>query len=128
MVWLAISVALLAASLAAVVVVALPVMLELSRAARSAERLFETLARELPPTLEALRLTGQELAELSDHVDEGVRSASQVVQQVDAGVESLRQGVHQTQSFSRQVWVGAKAAWRVLRRPSPAKGRQRLKR
>jgi len=56
--WLGLSLLLVAVSLTAVLVVAIPTLMELSRAARSAEKLFDTLGRELPPTLEALRLTG----------------------------------------------------------------------
>ncbi|MGB7413528.1 MAG: hypothetical protein WA902_04900, partial [Thermosynechococcaceae cyanobacterium] len=55
--WLGLSILLVAICLATVLVVAIPAFQELARAARSAEKLFDTLSRDLPPTLEALRLT-----------------------------------------------------------------------
>ena len=58
--WLSISLLLVCVSLAVAIAIAIPALQELSRAARSAEKLFDTLTRELPPTLEAIRLTGGE--------------------------------------------------------------------
>jgi len=54
--WLGCSLLLVAVSLTAVFIAALPALQELARAARSAEKLFDTLHREFPPTLEAIRL------------------------------------------------------------------------
>ncbi|MEM7581337.1 MAG: DUF948 domain-containing protein, partial [Cyanobacteria bacterium P01_A01_bin.80] len=56
--WLGLSILLVAVSLTALLVAAIPALQEVARAARSAEKLFDTLSRELPPTLEAVRLTG----------------------------------------------------------------------
>ena len=49
--WLGISLFLVAVSLTAVLVVTIPALQEVARAARSAEKLFDTLNREFPPTL-----------------------------------------------------------------------------
>ncbi len=109
--WLGLSLLLVAISLAAVLVVAIPTMRELSRAARSAEKLFDTLGRELPPTLEAIRLTGLEITELTDDVSEGVQQAGRVVKQVDDGLTSARQQAQTLHTGTRSFFAGARAAW-----------------
>ena len=81
--WLGLSFLLLALSLTTVLIVTLPAMLALARAARSIEKLADTLARELPPTLEAIRLTGIEISELTDGVNDSVQTAGEIVKQVD---------------------------------------------
>jgi uncharacterized protein YoxC len=116
--WLGLSILLVAVSLTAVLIVALPALRELARAARSAEKLFDTLSRELPPTLEAIRLTGLEITDLTDEVGEGVQNAGQVVQQVNQSISGVRQGARQAQVTTRSVFAGVKAAWKVLQRPS----------
>ncbi len=68
--WLGLSLLLVATSLTAVLVAAIPALQELARAARSAEKLFDTLSRELPPTLEAIRVTGLEITDLTDDVSD----------------------------------------------------------
>lgn len=116
--WLGLSILLVAVSLTAVLIVALPALRELARAARSAEKLFDTLSRELPPTLEAIRLTGLEISDLTDDVSEGVQNAGQVVQQVNQSISGVRQGARQAQVTTRSVFAGVKAAWKVFQRPS----------
>lgn len=116
--WLTLSLLLLTVSLTTVLLVAVPALQELGRAARTAEKLFDTLHRELPPTLEALRLTGRELAELSDDVDTGVRRAAEVIKQMDEGLSLARQRVEWVDRSRRSAWVGVKAAWRVWLQPS----------
>lgn len=111
--WLGISLLLVAISLAAVLMVAIPTMRELSRAARSAEKLFDTLGRELPPTLEVLRLTGLEITELKDDVSEGVQHAGRVVKQVDDGLTTARQQAQTLHTGTRSFFAGARAAWKV---------------
>jgi uncharacterized protein YoxC len=111
--WLGLSLLLVAVSLTAVLVVAIPAMQELGRAARSAEKLFDTLGRELPPTLEAIRLTGLEITELTDDMSEGVQNAGRIVKQVDEGVSSARQQARSLNSGTRSFWAGAKAAWKT---------------
>jgi uncharacterized protein YoxC len=115
--WLGLSILLVAVSLTAVLVAALPALQELARAARSAEKLFDTLRRELPPTLEAIRLTGLEISDLTDDVSQGVQSAGQVVKQVDQSITGVKQQAQRVNSTTRSVLVGIKAAWRSFTRP-----------
>ena len=112
--WLGLSLLLLAVGLAALVCVCVPTLMGLARAARSAEKLFDTLDRELPRTLEALRSTGADLSDLADDMTDGVSSARNIVKQVDRGLSDVRQQAHQAQRTSRSVAVGFRAAWRVL--------------
>ncbi|MBN3963100.1 DUF948 domain-containing protein [Nostoc sp. NMS8] len=119
--WLGLSLLLVATSLTAVLVAAIPALQELARAARSAEKLFDTLSRELPPTLEAIRVTGLEITDLTDDVSEGVKSASQVVKQVDKSLDSARIQAQNLQVGTRTIVVGVKAAWRNLTRQKPAR-------
>jgi uncharacterized protein YoxC len=114
--WLALSVLLLAVSLTAVLLAAIPTLRELSRAARSAEKLFDTLDRELPPTLEAIRLTGQEITGLTDDISPGVQAAGRVVQQVDQSLVTARQQGQLLNTGSRSLLAGVKAAWQTWNR------------
>lgn len=124
--WLGLSILLVAVSLTAVLVVAIPALQELARAARSAEKLFDTLSRELPPTLESIRLTGLEISDLTDDMSEGVKSAGQVVKQVDQSFDGARKQVQKAQVTTRSVFAGVKAAWRTFSRtPSPPGGSSR---
>ena len=116
--WLGLSILLVAVSLTAVLVAALPALQELARAARSIEKLADTLRRELPPTLEAIRLTGLEISDLTDDVSEGVKSAGQVVQQVDQSLSGAKNQAKKVQVNTRGVVAGVKAAWQSWRRPS----------
>jgi ABC-type transporter Mla subunit MlaD len=115
--WLGLSILLVAASLTAVLVAAIPALQELARAARSAEKLFDTLSRELPPTLNAIRNTSLEITDLTDDVSEGVKSASQVVKQADQSLDSARKQAQNIQASTRSVLVGIKTAWRTFTRP-----------
>lgn len=115
--WLGLSILLVAISLTALLTVAIPAFNEMGRAARSAEKLFETLNRELPPTLEALRITGNEVTDLTDDVTQGVQSASQVVKQVDETLTGVKQQAQKAQTTGRSVFAGVKAAWRTLNQP-----------
>ena len=115
--WLGLSILLVAVSLTAVLVAALPALQELARAARSVEKLADTLRRELPPTLEAIRLTGLEISDLTDDVSEGVQSAGQVIKQVDQGLSSAKNQAQQVRVNTRSVVAGVKAAWTTWRRP-----------
>lgn len=112
--WLGLSILLVAVSLTAVLVALLPAVRELSRAARSAEKLFDTLNRELPPTLESIRLTGLEITGLTDEVSQGVQSASRVVQQVDQGFVGVKHQAKKAQRVTRGFVVGCQAAWKSL--------------
>jgi uncharacterized protein YoxC len=124
--WLGVSILLVAVSLAAVLVAMIPTLKELARAARSAEKLFDTLSRELPPTLESIRLTGLEISELTDEVNDGVQSAKRVVQQVDQGLGGARKQAQRAQASTRSFLVGMTAAWRTWRRPTPRRPLDRL--
>lgn len=115
--WLGLSILFVAVSLTAMLFAALPAFRELARAARSAEKLFDTLNRELPPTLESIRLTGLEITDLSDEVSEGVQSAGQIVKQVDQSLRGVQRQAQQAQTTTRSVFAGVKAAWKTFRRP-----------
>lgn len=115
--WLGLSILLVAVSLTAVLVAALPALQELARAARSAEKLFDTLRRDLPPTLEAIRLTGLEISDLTDDVSEGVKSAGQVVKQVNQSVTGTKKQAKNIELGTRSVFAGVKATWKSLMRP-----------
>lgn len=119
--WLGLSILLVAVSLAAVLIAALPAIQELARAARSAEKLFDTLSRELPPTLESIRLTGLEITNLTEDLNQNVQSAGRVVEQIDQGLGGMKQQVQQAQVTSRSLAAGVKAAWQVLRQPAPSR-------
>jgi hypothetical protein len=120
--WLGCSILLVAVCLAAALVMAIPALTELARAARSVEKLADTLNRELPPTLEAIRLTGLELTDLSDDLIDGVQSATKVARQVDQGFSGARQQVKDAQVTARSLFVGVKAAWRTWTRPPRRNG------
>lgn len=114
---------LVAVSLAAIFAAALPALRELARAARSAEKLFDTLNRELPPTLESIRLTGMEISDLTDDLTDGIQSAGQIVRQVDQSIGDVRRNAKQAQVTTRSVVAGVKAAWKVFRRTSTPRSR-----
>jgi methyl-accepting chemotaxis protein len=100
-------------------VAAIPALQELARAARSAEKFFDTLSRELPPTLNAIRNTSLEITNLTDDVSEGVKSAGQVVKQFDQSLDGAKQQAENIQITTRSVFVGFKAAWKTLTRKKP---------
>ncbi|KJH70001.1 hypothetical protein [Aliterella atlantica] len=116
--WLGLSILLVAVSLTAVLVTAIPALQELARAARSAEKLFDTLRRDLPPTLEAIRLTGLEISELTDDVSDGVKSASQVAKQVDRSIDGAKKQAQKVEIGTRSVFAGVTAAWKTFNRTS----------
>ncbi|MDJ1179212.1 DUF948 domain-containing protein [Roseofilum sp. BLCC_M91] len=116
--WLGLSILLVAVSLTAVLIVAVPAVKELARAARSAEKLFDTLSRELPPTLESIRLTGIEISDLTDDVSQGVQRASKVAKQLDRGIETAREQAKGVQGTTRSVFTGLKVAWKRFKQPN----------
>lgn len=124
--WLGLSILLVAVSLTAVLVAALPALQELARAARSAEKLFDTLRRDLPPTLEAIRLTGLEISDLTDDASAGVKSAVQVAQQVDQSLDSAIKKAQKVEVGTRSVFTGVKAAWKTLMRTPSNRRNERL--
>lgn len=110
---------LVAISLTAVLVTLIPAVQALTRAARSVEKLADTLSREFPPTLEAIRLTGLEISELTDDVSEGVQTAGDVVKQVDRSLGTAKKQAQNVQVTTRSVVTGIKAAWKTLTRKPP---------
>ena len=115
--WLGLSLFLVSFSLFAVLLVTIPTLQEVAKAARSAEKLFDTLNREFPPTLEAIRFTGREVGELTDEINQGINNATGIVKQVDQGLVNAKQQAQQVQQSSRGLAAGVKAAWKVWRTP-----------
>jgi hypothetical protein len=108
---------LVAVCLTAVLATAIPALKEVARAARSAERLFDTLYQELPPTLEAIRLTGSEINDLSDELSEGVETAGSVVKQVDQSLRGAQRQIQEAGLTSRSIASGIRAAWQSFFQP-----------
>lgn len=116
--WLLLSFLLVALSLTAVLAAAFPAFLELGRAARSAEKLMDTLNREIPRTLEALRRTGGDLADFTDELEASVKSAKGILKQTEQSIIQTRQQIRQVHHHSHITWTGIKTAWNVFRRPA----------
>lgn len=114
--WLGVSLCLVAMSLTAVLIVAVPAFLELSKAAQSAQKLFDLLAREIPPSLEAMRRTGLELSDLSEDMSQGLEHANHVVKQVDQSLTEVKQQVERATVGTTSLVVGMQAAWRSFTR------------
>lgn len=112
--WLVCSFLLVTVCLTVVLVVAIPAFRELARAARSAEKLFDTLHRDLPPTLHSIRQTGTEINHLTEDLNVGVERASSVVKQVDETMQSAKHNVQEIQITTRSVWAGLTAAWNTF--------------
>ena len=119
--WLGFSLLLVAISLTAVLMTAVPAFKELSRAARSAEKLFDTLNQEFPPTLEAIRMTNFQLTELSDEVKDGIKSASGAVKQIDRSIVGAKKQVESAQVATRGLWAGVKASVKTWQTFTPHK-------
>lgn len=114
--WLGLSLCLVAMSLTAVLIVAVPAFQELSKAAQSAQKLFDLLSRDLPPTLEAMRRTGLELSDLTEDVSQGLEHASHVVKQVDESLTEVKYQVERANVGTKSLVVGIAAAWRSFSR------------
>ena len=112
--WLGLSFLMVCVSLILLLLAALPALQAIAKAARSVEKLADTLAREFPPTLEAIRLTGMEISELTDDVTEGVQSAGQVVKQVDESIGSAKKQAKKAQIATSSIFTGIKAGWKTL--------------
>lgn len=113
--WLALSLFLVSISLTAVLVAAFPAFLELARVARSAEKILDTLQQELPAILESLRLTGEEVTELTNDVNTGVKRATQAVQRFDQGMTTARNQSQEVKKQTRGVLTGVRVAWQTWR-------------
>lgn len=115
--WLLLSFLLVALSLTAVLAAAFPAFLELGRAARSAEKLLDTLNREIPRTLEALRRTGVDITDLTDELEDSLKSAKGILQQTEKSLKQTHRQLQQVHRGSRSTWIGIQTAWQVLRHP-----------
>jgi hypothetical protein len=62
-----------------------------------------------------------EISDLTDDVNEGVKSAGQVVQQVDQSISGAKKQAENVQVTTRSVFAGVKAAWKTFRRPTPGR-------
>ena len=98
----------------ALLTVAILALQELARAARSAEKLLDNLNRELPATLQDLRLTSKEISLLTDEVNSSVQKAHSVVKQVDQGLLEAQAQAQKAQMTTRSLLAGASAAFQVL--------------
>ncbi|OIP77024.1 MAG: DUF948 domain-containing protein [Oscillatoriales cyanobacterium CG2_30_44_21] len=96
---------------------AIPTFQELGKAANSIIRLADTLTRELPATLEAIRMTGLELSELSDELNQGAKNAGEAVKQVNDGIKGVRKGASSASIATKSAFAGIKAGLRSLGRP-----------
>lgn len=96
---------------------AIPTFQELAKAANSIIRLADTLTRELPATLEAIRMTGLELSELSDELNQGAKNAGEAVKQVNDGIKGVRQGASNATIATKSAFAGIKAGLKSLGRP-----------
>ncbi len=110
--WLGCSLLLVSVSLTAVLVTLIPAVQELSRAARSAEKLFDTLNKEFPDTLSAIRMTNLELTELGAEMKDGIKSASNTAQKIDQSLVNTKKQVANVTNTSRGFWAGLKAGFR----------------
>lgn len=122
--WLLCSFLLVAVCLTAVLIAAIPALRELARASRSAEKLFDTLYRELPPTLDAIRLTGSDISDLTEDLSGGVESAGNVVKQVDQSLRVAQRQVKAAAITTQSVWAGVRAAWKSLKKNSSKRNRR----
>lgn len=115
--WLGLSILLVAISLTALLAVAIPAFKELAQAGRSVQKLADTLSRELPPTLEAIRLTGLEISELSDELTQGAKNAGDAVKQVNDGIKGVKEKAQNVGIQTKSTLAGIKAGWLAFRKP-----------
>ncbi len=118
--WLGLSLGCVALGLLLLCVAMLPAARDLQRAARSLERLADTLNRELPATLESFRKTGLELGDLTENVTSSVRNASETLGHVNDSVSTVRRQTQRAHGTARGAIAGIRAAWRVLRDHDPS--------
>ena len=96
---------------------AIPAFQELAKAASSIIRLTDTLTRELPATLESIRLTGLEISELSDELNQGAKNAGEAVKQVNDGLKGVRDSASSASNATKSAFAGLKAGLKSLGRP-----------
>ena len=110
--WLGLSLSLVAISFTAVLFTFIPLIQELVHTARSAEKLLDTLNKEIPETFAALRMTNSELIQLGEEVKDGVKSASGTVKNIDKTIKTAKTQAKNVQNTSRSFWAGVKAGVR----------------
>jgi uncharacterized protein YoxC len=115
--WLGFSILLVAISLTALLVTAIPAFQELAKAGRSVQKLADTLSRELPPTLEAIRLTGLEISELSDELNQSAKNAGEAVKQVNDSIKVAKKQAESVSVTTRSAIAGLKAGWQAFSKP-----------
>lgn len=115
--WLGLSILLVAVSLTALLVTAIPAFQELAKAGRSVQKLADTLSRELPPTLEAIRLTGLEISELSDELNQTAKNAGETVKQVNESIKGAKKQAESVSVTTRSAIAGLKAGWQAFSKP-----------
>ncbi|MDX2257112.1 MAG: DUF948 domain-containing protein [Pseudanabaenaceae cyanobacterium bins.39] len=103
--------------LTVLLVTAIPTFQALGKAANSIVRLADTLTRELPATLDAIRMTGLELSELSDELNQGAKNAGEAVKQVNDGIKGVRQTASSASIATKSAFAGIKAGLKSLGRP-----------
>ena len=96
---------------------AIPTFQELAKAANSVTRLADTLTRELPATLEAIRMTGLELSELSDELNQGAKNAGEAVKQVNESIKGVKQSASSAKIATQSAFAGIRAGLKSLGRP-----------
>lgn len=114
---LGLSFLLVAVCLTIFLITAIPTFQELAKAANSIIRLADTLTRELPATLEAIRMTGLELSELSDELNQGAKNAGEAVKQVNDGIKGVRESASNASIATKSAFAGFKAGLKSLGRP-----------
>ena len=110
--WLGLSLSVVAISFTAVLFTFIPLIQELVHTARSAEKLLDTLNKEIPETFAALRMTNSELIQLGEEVKDGVKSASGTVKNIDKTIKTAKTQAKNVQNTSRSFWAGVKAGVR----------------
>eukprot|EP00245_Coleochaete_scutata_P011732 TRINITY_DN4420_c0_g1_i2.p1 TRINITY_DN4420_c0_g1~~TRINITY_DN4420_c0_g1_i2.p1 ORF type:complete len:367 (-),score=54.39 TRINITY_DN4420_c0_g1_i2:829-1929(-) len=86
----------LSGSISALLLMAIPTLRAMKKAAESVEKLADTAREELPGTMAALRLSGMEisdltmeLSDLSQDIGEGLRSSARAVQAAEDGLRRM---------------------------------------
>ncbi len=115
--WLGFSILLVAVSLTALLITAIPAFQELAKAGRSVQKLADTLSRELPPTLEAIRLTGLEISELSDELNQSAKNAGEAVKQVNESIKVAKKQAESVSITTRSTIAGLRAGWQAFSKP-----------
>ncbi|XP_017975986.1 PREDICTED: uncharacterized protein LOC18599970 isoform X2 [Theobroma cacao] len=84
------------------VIVAVPTLYAMGRAAISLSKLADTAREELPSTMAAIRLSGMEisdltleLSDLSQEIADGVNKSAQAVHAAEAGIRQIGSLAHQ---------------------------------